>query len=234
MKFEIYTTEGLIGYASSIKPFNIPGKQALMLEDFIQVRVPVEDKTVKPSPTPRLDQPEYKEREVVRPRLPNFDKKRETLTLVEGGKRVEVQLNEIGQTKQASYFRCPDCGQSAIVSVDGIIAFRVLDGDLEVVKTGTGIDINNYVYKNTEGDDSYPVVQLAADENTEGFCPKCLSTSKLLKWFAAWEDPLSFFEFEHPCAMCGAETVTTMQEGTEYRLCENKECGYKQKIGRVI
>jgi Zn finger protein HypA/HybF involved in hydrogenase expression len=249
MKFEVYTSEGFIGYADSIKPFSVPGKQAMMLEGFVPVGYQVADKSYMCPPadaeamvapiTPAPSNPapnhtnDYQEREVIRDRLPNFDKRRDTITIIEGGKHKEVSLSEGTGIKEASYFRCPECGQSAIISVDGVIAVRVLDTDMEMVKTATGIDMNNYVYKNTEGDNSYTVVKLSADDNIEGFCPHCLNSSKLTEWFKAWEDPLSYSEFEHPCAMCGSETVAIFEDGIEYRQCEDKDCKFKQYIGRI-
>ena len=237
-KLAIYTKEGLLGYANGILPFNIPGSTALMLDGFVpssllEIPTPIISPIAVEPPleyTPRREV--TNERDVVRDRLPNLDKRRDTLLVMEDGKEVRKKVGQKpGELFHAPYMRCPNCGQSAIISVDGGVVIRELDGDQEILKTGTGIDMQNYRYEDYK-DKELTIVELAADEFLQGFCPCCLESNAVLKWIHAWEDPLAYFEFEFPCCLCGSETVTLFREDEckIIRKCENKKCNYEQFI----
>lgn len=232
-KFEIYCDTGLIGYANSIQPFNTPGGHALMLKKFTW-----NFKSAPIVPSEPFKEPETssaEERNPLRYRLPNLDKQRDTLIVIEGGKEIRKKVGQgPGELFKANYFRCPTCGQSAVISIEGQIVIRMLDGDQEILKSGTAIDTEKYDFNLYRNREDLTVVQIVADDSLQGFCPMCLENNVVLKWIHAWEEPLAYTEFEHPCCMCGYETVVLIREedSEAIRKCESKFCAYEQILNR--
>jgi len=234
-RFPIYNEHGFIGFASGIRPFSSESGPAFMIDDFemaseqeeIHVKAPTNKTLQFP---PREIEPEP-EREIIRQRLPNFDKKTETLSWKdENGELLAKTVD--GKPMRFTAFRCPTCGQSEVMSVNGDVVFRELDGDRSISRSRKGLSISGFRYEDHKDDIAAETVQLEGTTEIDGFCPKCLNTTSLFKWGMAWSAPMEFFVFDHPCAKCGGETVVIIKDGVEHRCCENTECKYDQTIGR--
>jgi hypothetical protein len=241
--FKIYSDKGLIGYASSIKPFNIPGENALMLKGFRPIAGVVNSGSIEQPfvnrPLPQITNkrpitPGIMEQTIVRERLPNYNKKKDTITVVNGGKEETIKVSTESQDGiiKAKYFRCPDCGQSCILSIDGALVVRDIRYDQEVLLSGVNVKLNEDLPKSIEtflneiGSEDLEV-EIGADDSLEVFCHMCSNVNLLKKWILAWESPLDFFEFDNPCCMCGGETVESINRNkTRIRKCE--KCDYEQ------
>lgn len=138
---------------------------------------------------------------------------------------------------QHKYFRCPDCGQSVLIVVDGITVMRDLDAkgnlcilDSEDIKPLSEEEVFNYEDAKKHVQDVG--VALAANGQTVASCPMCKRGESLIeRWVEAYEKPLNFFEYESPCPICGSETTFVVERNNTVVKCEKTECGYIVKEG---
>lgn len=153
---------------------------------------------------------------------------------------VDISELDVKQaTTENALVRCPHCGQShAIILKDGkrlycmrrnydqnqyeIIAESDNPSDLdEMVCKGNALE-----YFQTLQDAS--VINsddFAVTNDTEIFCPMCKQSASFESWKTAWEYPLRFFEYEHPCDCCGGETVEVMKKGSNEIVLICESCG---------
>ena len=143
-------------------------------------------------------------------------------------------IREAKCNESVSYFRCPSCGQSAIINIDGVNVLRdiqidnleeqqsyILDADYNL-----GAKLNYEEAKNhiTSGG------EIMNSNDYEGFCLNCMSCTTTDRWVEAFESPLAYFEFEKPCPLCGGETVMSVNQEVEKRgivtICDREQCGY--------
>lgn len=153
---------------------------------------------------------------------------------------VDISELDVKQaTTENALVRCPHCGQShAIILKDGkrlycmrrnydqnqyeIIAESDNPSDLdEMVCKGNALE-----YFQTLQDAS--VINsddFAVTNDTEIFCPMCKQSASFESWKTAWEYPLRFFEYEHPCDCCGGETVEVMKKSSNETVLICESCG---------
>lgn len=173
----------------------------------------------------------YSRFDIVRERIPNVSKddsdiKAEAPHIVDLSK---MKIETPTQTSNKAHFRCPSCGQSAVISVNNQIVIRDLESEEETLCLTTGVELDPFDYEKAKGKVTELGVMLKADGETEGFCPICSETHKLESWIDAFERPLNYFEYEQPCPLCGCETNFVIGQNSSEVKCDNKACGYTLK-----
>lgn len=174
-------------------------------------------------------QPVHMERPAIRDRLPN--------SLVDIN---DLDIKKAVQT--SSLVRCPHCGQShALIVRDGAVMYMMQKRDKEfkiiIGPSQPQEMLNKYVMP----DDANPLdyyndlmelgiqedKDFAVNNDTDIFCPVCHQSAAFIEWKKAYDEPLTYFEYENPCEVCGGETVVlkARDDGEVLYGCES--CGHE-------
>lgn len=156
---------------------------------------------------------------------------------------VDVKDLDVKQAiTQKALVRCPNCGQAHCLAVNSGNKIYAMErdfnkNDFNIIAefdslTNDGF-INMCCKEKTNKLDYFHDLQsvqiisyddFAVNNDTEVFCPVCCNSSSFLDWKKAYDEPLSFFETEHLCDVCGGETVTKVIKKQKLNKCE--KCGH--------
>lgn len=174
---------------------------------------PLEEPAKQPAPKPVDDSP------VVRKRLPNR-------TNVIDPSKLEVDANG---SRLYNNFRCPGCGQSAVVWSDGVPVVRdIVNGNkcFEVTPAFEVGKAEDFTYERAcelSGDQ----VSIVCNEDAVCKCPRCKHTNKTQEFVDAYLEPLKYFEVEQLCPLCGDELCITIDNNNQQCWkCENEACHF--------
>ena len=158
-----------------------------------------------------------------------------------------VDVNELDvkqATQGAALVRCPHCGQShCIVLRDGANMYMMQkrDGEFKIIigPVHPTDFLNRYVmpeesnpldyYNDLLGINIQEDKDFAVDNDTDIFCPVCHQSAKFIEWKRAYDEPLSYFEYEHPCEVCGGETTVLKAAEDEEVIYGCEVCGHESK-----
>lgn len=154
--------------------------------------------------------------------------------------------------KQYKNFRCPSCGQSAIIKTLGELqsyCFR------DIGKQGASLlqinkdhmeDIIDYYFDkglptpipklfidstnpNHELNNIVIVEETDVAITTDGTLKcECICCNKVFnfeEWYDAYKNTNKYFEYE-PCYLCGSETLQVIQKNQSMIKCENESCNH--------
>ena len=162
--------------------------------------------------------------EPLRGRLPNTFKK---------GGAVDMSELEVSTPNKATAhhnFRCPSCLQSSVAVIDNSVLIRDIEAKTGGTYMSVGVNLEDFKYKEAVTQVTERVT-LVADGESEAHCPLCNHDDVVEKWVDAYSNPLNYSEFEHPCPVCGGETVTIISpDGSSQLECERLDCRYKKKL----
>lgn len=179
-----------------------------------------------------------------RTRLPNNKNKEETSVDTKRLKNV-VDLNDYDVKKPKGYndFRCPDCGQCIVISIDG-------QNYIRDINTGYvyPVDIDEDTILNTEEDyytllhestSKFDRVSLTDTEEIIGTCIKCGKEHTLHEFIEAYEHPEYYIEYEHICPLCGGEMCKVVdadvkpgdvEHDLDKKVFKCEKCDYKEEV----
>lgn len=146
--------------------------------------------------------------------------------------------------------RCPHCGQAhaLIVSDNNMLYLMRKDYNKDefvvVLEKDIGLDLNKTLFylsckENSDVQERisyYTALQemspldsssFNVNQDTEIFCPVCHCSNSFLNWKKAWDSPLSFFECENICEICGGECVKSIkhcENGTTKEIIKCEDC----------
>lgn len=154
-------------------------------------------------------------------------------------------LNVKQAITEKALVRCPICGQAHCLAVNSGNKIYVMErdfnkDDFNIIAEFDSLTSDGFVNMcckpETNKLDYFNDLQsvqiinyddFAVDNNTEVFCPVCCNSSSFLDWKKAYDEPLSIFETEHLCDVCGGETITKVIKKQKVNKCE--KCGYETK-----
>lgn len=173
-----------------------------------------EEKPIEqPAPQPVDDSP------VVRKRLPNR-------TNVIDPSKLEVDANG---SRLYNNFRCPNCGQSAVVWSDGVPVVRdIVNGNkcFEVSPASEVSSPEDFTYERA-CELSGEQVSIVCNEDAVCKCPRCEHIDKTQSFIDAYLEPLKYFEAEQLCPLCGDEVCITIDNNNQQCWkCEDEACHF--------
>lgn len=176
--------------------------------------------------------PKEKERDFIRPRLPNNI----------------VDIKDLSIEKavtENALVRCPDCGQAHCLAIHsdkiymmrkdydknefGIICeFDSLQSQ-DFIKACCKKETNrNFYYQDLQKIKFITTSDFAVNDDTEIFCPVCCTSNSFGEWKNAFQNPLEYFETEQLCDACGGEKLEKFIKKSKYYVCD--KCGLNEKI----
>lgn len=157
---------------------------------------------------------------VIRDRLPNRHSNEVDL----------ASLNvQTGTSTAHSHFRCPDCGQSAVLYANGQPVVRDIVNGQDCFSVD--FDKNSSLQLSYEHacQNSGEQVRFMVGEGLESECPSCGGVHPTQTFVDAYYNPLNYFETEDLCPLCGKELLLETSSGTTYLSCE-EPCVFKKAV----
>lgn len=142
--------------------------------------------------------------------------------------------------------RCPACGQSSIIAVqhDGELYEFMAKRNNEfkhIVTCNSTDEMHDMAYRRvdrTKIPDYYNDINnirsfedndVVINNDTQICCPICGSVENFNEWKNAWQNPLLYFEYEHPCEWCGGETTVLKADESGEVVYKCEICGHEFK-----
>lgn len=171
------------------------------------------------------------ERPLVRDRLPN--------TSVIDPATLDVKK----AVTEKALVRCPHCGQAHCLAINSGAKIYFMERDFNKNDFGIIAKFDSLTSKGFLGmcckpetdkllyfndlQDAALITQedFAAIDSTQVFCPVCCQSDSFFAWKNAYINPLTYFETEHLCDVCGGEKIEKIINKKNVHICES--CGYQ-------
>lgn len=190
--------------------------------DRTQTKESQEEVVEKPSPIDYNGPQTHKEHEkvIIRDRLPN-----------RGANRVDLSTLDVQSSSSTahSHFRCPECGQAAILYANGQPVVR------DIVHEENCFSVDFDPHQSSELTYEYACentiehVRIMTGDGLESECPVCQAKYPTEKFVDAYYHPLRYFETEDLCPLCGGDLWLETQAGVTYLSCESP-CVFKKEV----
>lgn len=137
--------------------------------------------------------------------------------------------------------RCPNCGQAHCIAVNsGNIVYMMKrnfhSDDFNIIAEFDSITSSDFVNMcckpETDRKAYFEDIQsisvinsndFVINNESEIFCPVCNKSNTFYNWKKAFDEPLTFFETEHLCDVCGGEVVEKINKNIKTYICDS--CG---------
>lgn len=156
---------------------------------------------------------------VVRKRLPNR-------TNVIDPSKLEVDANG---SRLYNNFRCPNCGQSAVVWSDKVPVVRDIVNGNKCFEVSPAFEVEkaeSFTYERA-CELSADQVSIVCNEDAVCQCPRCEHVDQTQAFIDAYLEPLKYFEVEQLCPLCGDELCISIDNNNQQGWkCESKTCHF--------
>lgn len=147
---------------------------------------------------------------------------------------VDVASLDIKQAvTENTLVRCPHCGQAhcLIIYANGIynmmrknydkkefeIVCELEESELE--NALCPLDRQKEYFDDLQEMVSVFVKDFVADNETQILCPVCRERDTFIRWKDAYENPLSYSEYDSICDVCGGEVSVKISKGHKVNVC---------------